>query len=111
VHNGVAAVLGSIRNFRAARRFLKKNAVADEPPVRSTSWHAYSPLVQPHVAWNVPLLTSGRLFFFLLKLKIYTFAVRCLRYFETGLMNLESDYLNEDKDKGRQLHTPLLLIN
>lgn len=43
-------------------------------------------------------------FFLLLKLKIYTFAVRCLRYFETGLMNLESDYLNEDKGKGRQLH-------
>lgn len=104
-------MLGSIRNFRAARRFLKKNAVAGEPPVRSTSWHAYSPLVQPHVTWNVLLLTSRRLFFPLLKLKINTFAARSLGYFETGMMNLESDYLNEDKDKGRQLHTPLLLIN
>lgn len=50
-------------------------------------------------------------FFPLLKLKINTFAARSLGYFETGMMNLESDYLNEDKDKGRQLHTPLLLIN
>ena len=83
-HNAVAAMLGSIQNFRVSKttsRFLKKTLLH----ASLVNLMASATLIQANT-WNTPLLTSRRLFFpSETKLNHATFTARslCLGYFET----------------------------